>query len=82
MTMLSETVLAGDCRKVTPAHAPLDLILADPHHGDTSLAWDRRVDGWIALAREALQPTGSLWIAERVRARIAAVLPLHGGGGA
>lgn len=62
MTMLSETVLAGDCRDLMPARGPFDLIIADPPDGDTSLAWDRRVAGWIALARAALTPTGSLWV--------------------
>ncbi len=62
MTMLSETVLTGDCRDLMPSHGPFDMILADPPYGDTALAWDRRVDGWLALARAALQPTGSLWV--------------------
>ena len=56
------TILTGDCRRLMPANGPFDLILADPPYGDTSLAWDRRVDGWITLAREALRPTGSLWV--------------------
>lgn len=61
MTGLSETVLAGDCRELMPRHAPFDMILADPPYGDTSLAWDRRVDGWLTLARRSLAPAGSLW---------------------
>lgn len=56
------TVLTGDCRDLMPAHAPFDLIVADPPYGDTSLAWDRRVDGWLPLARDALRPSGSLWV--------------------
>jgi hypothetical protein len=55
------TILTGDCRHLMPAHGPFDLILADPPYGDTSLAWDRRV-GWITRARDALHPTGSLWV--------------------
>jgi site-specific DNA-methyltransferase (adenine-specific) len=55
------TILTGDCRHLMPAHGPFDLILADPPYGDTSLAWDRR-DGWITRARDALSPTGSLWV--------------------
>ena len=54
------TVLTGDCREHMPCHAPFDMILADPPYGDTSLAWDRRVEGWLPLARAALKPTGSL----------------------
>ena len=56
------TILTGDCRHLMPAHGPFDLILADPPYGDTSLAWDRRVDGRITRARDALRPTGSLWV--------------------
>jgi site-specific DNA-methyltransferase (adenine-specific) len=45
-----------------PRHAPFDMILADPPYGDTSLAWDRRVEGWLTFAHAALKPTGSLWV--------------------
>jgi site-specific DNA-methyltransferase (adenine-specific) len=56
------TILTGDCRDLMSDHGPFDLILADPPYGDTSLAWDRRVDGWLPLARGALKPSGSLWV--------------------
>lgn len=56
------TILTGDCRLLMPGHGPFDLILADPPYGDTSLIWDRRVDGWLTLARAALKPSGSLWV--------------------
>lgn len=56
------TVLTGDCRDLMPAHGPFDMIIADPPYGDTSLAWDRRIDGWLPLARDALRPSGSLWV--------------------
>lgn len=56
------TVLTGDCREEMPWHAPFAMILADPPYGDTSLAWDRRVEGWLELARAALAPTGSMWV--------------------
>lgn len=55
-------ILTGDCCDLMPERGAYDMILADPPYGDTSLAWDRRVEGWIALARSALQPTGSLWV--------------------
>ncbi|KQT62063.1 MULTISPECIES: DNA-methyltransferase [unclassified Aureimonas] len=55
-------VVTGDCRAVMPTHGPFDMILADPPYGDTSLAWDRRVEGWLPLARHALKPSGSLWV--------------------
>lgn len=64
------TVLTGDCRLVMPAHAPFDMIFADPPYGDTSLMWDRRVGGWLALAREALAPSGTLWLFGSLRSFI------------
>lgn len=56
------TILTGDSRDLMPDHGPFDIILADPPYGDTSLAWDRRLDGWLPLARAALKPSGSLWV--------------------
>ena len=43
------------------AHGPYDLLIADPPYGVTALAWDRRVEGWHALAAACLKPSGSLW---------------------
>lgn len=62
MTRLSNIVLTGDCRVLMPAYGPFDLIVADPPYGDTSLAWDRRVDGWLPMARAALGQSGSMWV--------------------
>ncbi|MGX9943098.1 DNA-methyltransferase [Bradyrhizobium denitrificans] len=62
MTIAYFSVIAGDCRDLMPTQGPFDLILADPPYGDTSLAWDRRVDGWLRLACAALKPSGSLWV--------------------
>jgi site-specific DNA-methyltransferase (adenine-specific) len=55
-------LLTGDCRAVMPAKGPFDLIIADPPYGDTSLAWDRRVAGWLTVAAACLRPAGSLWL--------------------
>jgi site-specific DNA-methyltransferase (adenine-specific) len=55
-------ILQGDCREIMPEHGPFDLILADPPYGDTSLKWDRRVKGWLDVARACLKPTGSMWV--------------------
>lgn len=65
------TVLIGDCRQRMPSHAPFDMILADPPYGDTALGWDRRVEGWLALARDALAPSGSLWVFGSLRSFMA-----------
>jgi len=65
------TILTADCRELMPARGPFDMILADPPYGDTSLAWDRRVEGWQALARDALHPTGSIWVFGSLRSFMA-----------
>jgi site-specific DNA-methyltransferase (adenine-specific) len=44
------------------AEGPFDLIIADPPYGDTSLPWDRRVQGWIPVALALLKPSGSMWV--------------------
>ncbi|MCW5712541.1 MULTISPECIES: DNA-methyltransferase [Hyphomicrobiales] len=64
-------ILTSDCRELMPSHGPFDMILADPPYGETSLAWDRRVEGWIALARAALKPTGSIWAFGSLRSFVA-----------
>ncbi|MET3662028.1 DNA-methyltransferase [Aquamicrobium ahrensii] len=71
MMVLPEIILSGDCRDRMPAHGPYNMILADPPYGDTSLAWDRRVEGWLALARAALAPTGSMWVFGSLRSFMA-----------
>jgi site-specific DNA-methyltransferase (adenine-specific) len=57
------SIYHGDCRDVLPTLAPasLDLILADPNYGETSLEWDIRDLSWLRLATPALKPTGSVW---------------------
>jgi site-specific DNA-methyltransferase (adenine-specific) len=64
------TVLTGDCRLLMPEHAPFDMILADLPYGDTALIWDRRVEGWLAHTRDALAPSGSLWLFGSLRSFI------------
>jgi site-specific DNA-methyltransferase (adenine-specific) len=44
------------------AQGPYDLIIADPPYGVTNLGWDRRVEGWHALAAASLKPSGSVWV--------------------
>lgn len=65
------TILTGDCRVLMPGRGPFDMILADPPYGDTSLAWDLRVEGWLPLARNALRPGGSLWVFGSLRSFMA-----------
>lgn len=42
------TIYHGDCREILPALSiSVDAVIADPPYGDTSLGWDKRVDGWL-----------------------------------
>lgn len=80
MTIFTDMVVTGDCRALMPAHRPFDLIVADPPYGDTSLAWDRRVDGWLPLAHAALNPSGSMWVFGSLRCFMATAAALHDAG--
>ncbi|MDF0491116.1 site-specific DNA-methyltransferase [Sphingobium sp. H39-3-25] len=73
----SAILLTGDCREQMPARGPFDLIIADPPYGDTSLSWDRQVEGWLMLARAALRPTGSIWIFGSLRSFLRIAPALH-----
>jgi site-specific DNA-methyltransferase (adenine-specific) len=43
----------GDMREVLPALGiTADAVVTDPPYGETSLAWDRWVDGWPALVAD------------------------------
>jgi len=46
------TIYHGDCREVLPTLAVgAHVVITDPPYGQTSLEWDRWVDGWPALIR-------------------------------
>lgn len=54
----------GDCREVLrdlPAGIA-DACIADPPYGDTSLPWDRCVEGWIEAVAHVLKPAASIWV--------------------
>jgi len=53
------TLYQGDCRAVLPRLdlAAVDVVITDPPYGETSLAWDLPVTGWLPL----LAPVNSLW---------------------
>jgi site-specific DNA-methyltransferase (adenine-specific) len=56
------TLYHGDCREVLPALDVIgDLALCDPPYGETSLGWDRRVDGWLKAIGGRLGSGASLW---------------------
>jgi len=45
------TLYCGDCREIMPLLPECDAVITDPNYGETSLDWDKWVDGWPALAR-------------------------------
>lgn len=54
----------GDCRelmKTWPA-ACADACITDPPYGDTSLDWDRQVEGWVEQVARVLKPNASIWV--------------------
>ena len=57
MTIPAPAILTGDCRRLMPSHGPFGIIFADPPYGDTSLVWDRRVEGSLRcfMARKAAE---------------------------
>ena len=59
---MSIDLILGDCREVMPQRGPFDMIVADPPYGETTLDWDRRVNGWLDVAGAALKSSGSLWV--------------------
>lgn len=68
---MSVRIVHGDCREIMPSEGPFDLIIADPPYGDTSLPWDKMVDGWVSVAFERLKATGSLWVFGSMRSLLA-----------
>lgn len=55
-------VIQGDCREVMRRLPTVDLIIADPPYGTTTLEWDRTVSGWAQIALGRLKPSGSMWV--------------------
>lgn len=60
---MSFEILTGDCRELMAAMEAesIDAIVTDPPYGDTSLDWDRRVDGWLEQTARVLKGNGSVW---------------------
>ena len=53
----SVTLWHGDMREVIPAHVDtVDLVVADPPYGATSMAWDRWPQGWLDTPRSRGPP--------------------------
>lgn len=64
MTENPNTVITGDCRTVLEKSPDefIDLIIADPPYGDTSLKWDKKSDDWVPIAFPKLSKHGSMWV--------------------
>jgi len=63
---MSVRVIEGDCRRVGLG-GPHDLAIVDPPYADTSLEWDRIVQGWIPAVAAALKPSASIWLFASMR---------------
>lgn len=65
-------ILHGDCRQLM-AEMPagqFDACMADPTYGDTSLTWDKIVDGWLPAVARVLKPTCSIWVFGSMRSLV------------
>lgn len=62
--MKSNFCFQGDCREVMKAWPAgiADACITDPPYGDTSLEWDKRVDGWIEEVARVLKSTSCIWV--------------------
>lgn len=60
---MTTEVLHGDCVEIMRTMSPcsIDLVVADPPYGETSLSWDIFCDDWLNSVRNLLKPSGSLW---------------------
>lgn len=52
------TIYLGDCREILPQIERVDVVIADPPYGETSLQWDTTVRGWMDASESV---TSSLW---------------------
>lgn len=73
-------VLQGDARQVLDllADKSVDCVVTDPPYGETSLAWDIRVSGWLPEIRRVLAPHGSMWVFGSMKMFLAHAIDLDG----
>lgn len=64
------TIYHGDCRDILPGLEPVGVVVTDPPYGETTLAWDTPVDGWLPLVR-----TDQLWCFGSLRMFMATPFP-------
>lgn len=61
---MTVSILKGDMQAYLqdmPAES-VDCALVDPPYGETSLGWDRWVDGWPDMVRRVVKGSGSMWV--------------------
>lgn len=72
------TLYLGDMREILPALGiTVDLVVADPPYGETSLPWDRWPDGWLQVAAGVSR---SLWCFGTLRMFLAHVAEFQDAG--
>lgn len=61
---MSVQMIHGDMLQMLASlpDASVDAIVTDPPYQQTSLAWDKWVDGWPDAVARVLRPTGSMWV--------------------
>lgn len=62
--MMGVELIHGDCMEVLSSlpSGSIDAVVTDPPYAQTSLKWDRWVDGWPAEVARVLKPSGSMWV--------------------
>lgn len=60
------TLYLGDALEIIEHLPEVDCVVTDPPYGETSLGWDRRVEGWLRLL-----PADSMWCFGSLRSLIA-----------
>lgn len=57
-------IMQADMRVATQmlGDRSIDLVVADPPYGETSLPWDKWPAGWPQLLLRLLKPSGSMWV--------------------
>lgn len=61
--------IIGSCLDVLPTleAGSVDVVIADPPYGETSLPWDKWPPGWLDLLLPLMKPGATLWVFGTVR---------------
>lgn len=55
-------LIHGNAMEILPNLGVVDAIITDPPYAQTSLDWDRWVDGWPNAVKPMLSSAGSMWV--------------------